>query len=120
MLVRTTTHGTARSAFRDRRGRPKLGHVMVAGKTGNLTGNDPAGRYEWFIGAAPAARPTIAIAVLQLQSNLWWSKSSEIAADILADVFCEDRQCSAERALQVTGDLGDMVTPILLSEAPID
>jgi len=117
MLVRTTTHGTARSAFRDRRGRPKLGSIQVAGKTGNITGRDPYGRYEWFIGAAPANEPTIAVAVLQLQSNLWWSKSSEIAADVLAEVFCAGGACESERALSLTGDLGDFVTPILLSEA---
>ncbi len=118
MMVRTTTHGTARSAFRDRRGLPKLGPVRVAGKTGNLTGSDPYGRYEWFIGAAPAEEPTVAIAVLQLQSNLWWSRSSELAANVLAQVFCEERQCSAAHAERLTGDLGAFVTPILLSEAP--
>ena len=83
MLVRTTTHGTARGAFRDRRGRPRLGDVKVAGKTGNLTGSSPQGRYEWFMGLAPAEKPRVAIVVLQLQSNLWWSKSSELAADLL-------------------------------------
>jgi peptidoglycan glycosyltransferase len=120
MMVRTTTHGTARSAFRDRRGRPKLGPVLVAGKTGNLTGSDPYGRYEWFIGAAPASEPTIAIAVLQLQSNLWWSKSSEIGANVLSEVFCDGGDCSAARAQRLTGDLGEFVRPILLSDVPID
>jgi cell division protein FtsI/penicillin-binding protein 2 len=117
MLVRTTTHGTARSAFRDRRGRPKLGSIKVAGKTGNLSGSDPKGRYEWFIGAAPAGEPSIAVAVLQLQSNLWWAKSSQLAADVLHEIFCESRRCDPTLASRFTGDLDGATTPILLSES---
>ena len=116
MLVRTTTHGTARSAFRDRRGRPKLRDIKVAGKTGNITGADPHGRYEWFVGVAPAADPTVAIAVLQLQSNLWWSKSSELAADILKEIFCEQGRCEARYADRFTGSLGIAAAPVLLSD----
>jgi len=89
MLVATTTAGTAKSAFRTRRGRPLIPGIDVAGKTGNLTGGDPFGRYEWFLGLAPAEKPTIAVVVLQVQSNLWWSRSSELAAKVLHTVFCE-------------------------------
>ncbi|MEE3327169.1 MAG: penicillin-binding transpeptidase domain-containing protein [Myxococcota bacterium] len=116
MLVRTTTHGTARSAFRDRRGRPRLGDVKVAGKTGNLTGSSPQGRYEWFMGLAPAKNPRVAIVVLQLQSNLWWSKSSELAANLLTEIFCERKVCRADLADRFTGSLGGAVAPVLLSD----
>jgi cell division protein FtsI/penicillin-binding protein 2 len=116
MLVRTTTHGTARSAFRDRRGRPKLRDVKVAGKTGNVTGGKPHGRYEWFVGVAPAADPSVAIAVLQLQSNLWWSKSSELAADVLEVIFCERGRCGPRYADRFTGDLGSATGPVLLAD----
>ena len=107
MLVRTTTRGTARSAFRDRRGRPLLGPVTVAGKTGNLSGEDPSGRYEWFIGVAPASSPTVAVSVLQVQGHLWWRKSSQLAADVLKEVFCEGRTCSPDLATRYTGGIGD-------------
>jgi peptidoglycan glycosyltransferase len=117
MMVRTTTRGTARSAFRDRRGRPRLGSVQVAGKTGNLSGSDPKGRYEWFIGAAPASAPTVAIAVVQVHGHLWWKKSSEIAADVLAGVFCEKRQCGEELAHRFTGKLDSRAAPVFLSES---
>jgi hypothetical protein len=102
MLVRTTTRGTARSAFRDRRGRQRLGDIEVAGKTGNLTGDEPRGRYEWFIGVAPADSPRVAVAVLQLQSDLWWVRSSELGADVLSAIFCEKRDCRAEFASRYT------------------
>jgi peptidoglycan glycosyltransferase len=117
MLVRTTTNGTARSAFRDRSGRPKLGGIRVAGKTGNLSGSDPSGRYEWFIGVAPAEDPTIAISVLQVHGDLWWMKSSEIAADVLRRIFCERGSCSPELAARFTGSLGSAVSPVFLSES---
>jgi len=115
MMVGTTTRGTAKSAFRTRRGRPLLGDIRVAGKTGNLTGRDPFGRYEWFVGLAPAGNPKIAVVVLQLQSNLWWSKSSELAARVLEDVFCDRSGCRPERADRWTGDLGDLASPLLIS-----
>jgi len=116
MMIATTTRGTARSAFRDRRGRPRLGAIEVAGKTGNLTGNDPYGRYEWFLGLAPAEDPTIAVVVLQLQSNLWWARSSELAADILRRVFCDRGGCREELATRWTGDLGAWAAPRLVSD----
>ncbi len=98
MLAETTARGTARSAFRDRRGRPRLGAVRVAGKTGSLSGTDPRGRYEWFTGAAPAERPTIAVAVVVVQSQRWWRSASQIAADVLAEIFCADRSCDGALA----------------------
>ncbi len=116
MLVATTKRGTARSAFRDRRGRPRLGSIDVAGKTGNLSGRNPSGRYEWFLGLAPAQDPKIAVVVLQLQGHMWWRRSTELAADVLQEVFCDTEGCSGERADRWTGDLGDWATPLLVSE----
>lgn len=116
MLVSTTTRGTAKRAFRTRRGRPVLGGIRVAGKTGNLTGRDPYGRYEWFVGLAPAEDPKIGVVVLQLQSNLWWKKSSELAANILREVFCDRRTCESKHADRFTGDLGSVTDPRRISE----
>lgn len=79
MMQLTTSMGTAKHSFRDRKGRPTL-PIEVAGKTGTLfyrgRPSDPAlpaaaslvegGRigYSWFVGFAPAEHPTIAFAVL--------------------------------------------------------
>ena len=119
MLVSTTTRGTAKGAFRTRRGRPVLGGIHVAGKTGNLTGRDPYGRYEWFVGLAPAEDPKIGVVVLQLQSNLWWKKSSELAANILREVFCDRRTCESKHADRFTGDLGPATDPRRISELDV-
>ncbi len=117
MLVLTTTGGTARSAFRNVRGRPLLDGVKVAGKTGNLSGRDPKGRFEWFMGVAPADRPSIAVVVVQMHDDLWWQNSSQLAASILHEVFCERSRCRAELATRYTGTLGDAVAPVFLNDA---
>jgi hypothetical protein len=59
-----------------------------------LSGSDPKGRYEWFVGVAPADHPEIAVAVLLVQSDRWWRSASQIAAEVLQGVFCEGRKCS--------------------------
>jgi cell division protein FtsI/penicillin-binding protein 2 len=98
MLAETTVRGTARKAFRDRRGRPLLQQVKVAGKTGSLRGEDPDGRYEWFIGVAPVDRPTIAIAVVSVQAPLYWVSASQVAAEVLKVIFCPRGVCSPAAA----------------------
>jgi len=98
MLIETTTRGTARRAFRQRNGRPLLGPIQVAGKTGSLSGDDPKGRYEWFVGVAPADAPRIAIAVLVVQQKVWWRNASQIASDVLRRVFCSGGRCELANA----------------------
>jgi membrane peptidoglycan carboxypeptidase len=102
MLVDTTRSGTARRAFRGRGGRPLLGPIAVAGKTGSLSGKDPDGRYEWFIGVAPAENPRIAVATVLVQDDLWWRNASQVAADVLKAVFCSREGCRAENASRFT------------------
>jgi hypothetical protein len=70
--------------------------VKVAGKTGSLSGKDPDGRYEWFIGVAPAEAPRIAVATLLVQSDLWWRNASQIAAEVLQRTFCSGRSCGPQ------------------------
>jgi cell division protein FtsI/penicillin-binding protein 2 len=115
ILVRTTKRGTARRAFRTRRGY-RLGDVAVAGKTGNLSGRNPRARYEWFAGVAPASDPRIAVVVLQAHGHMWWRTSAQIAADVFAELFCEKRSCSDERIARYTGDLGAVAAPLFLNE----
>ncbi len=97
MLVDTTERGTARRAFRTRRG-PLLGPVRVAGKTGSLSGHDPDGRYEWFIGVAPAGEPRVADAVVLVQAPRWWVTPSQVAAETLKEIFCSPLPCRPEAA----------------------
>jgi len=98
MLTETTLKGTARRAFRGRSGKSLLAPVRVAGKTGSLSGKNPRGRYEWFVGVAPAEEPRIAITVLSVHAGRYWRTSSQLAAEILRQMFCPKGVCSAAAA----------------------
>jgi cell division protein FtsI/penicillin-binding protein 2 len=100
-LVDTTVRGTARRAFRTRRG-PLLPGIPVAGKTGSLNGTDPKGHYEWFIGVAPADDPKIAIATVAVQGPRWWWSASQLAAEVLRSAFCPRGKCSRDAADRLT------------------
>jgi cell division protein FtsI/penicillin-binding protein 2 len=99
MLVETTLSGTARRAFRGRKGQPLLGPIRVAGKTGSLSGPDPAGRYEWFIGVAPAEAPQVAVAALVVNRGKWWKSASQVAAEVLQSLFCAEGPCRRDATL---------------------
>jgi peptidoglycan glycosyltransferase len=101
LMVGVVSRGTAKSAFRDPRGRPLLGPVRVAGKTGSLSGRDPDGRYEWFIGVAPAEAPSVAIAAVVVNGPLWWRNASQVAAEVLKGVFCARGVCEADAAQEL-------------------
>jgi hypothetical protein len=98
VMIDVTERGTARSAFHERNGRPRLGSVRVAGKTGTVTGRAPAGRYQWFIGVAPAEEPRVAIAAVVVGGSGRGHRAARVAASTLAEVFCEDGHCGAARA----------------------
>lgn len=67
MMRYTTTVGTSRREFM-RGGRPALGHIEVAGKTGTLSGSNPRGLHNWFIGTAPINNPQLAVAVITVDA----------------------------------------------------
>ena len=91
MMKATTTSGTARKSFVDAQGKPYIADVVVAGKTGSLTGKRaPYLNYNWFIGYAPADRPEIAFAVL-LANEPKWRIKAHYAARRLVEIYLERR-----------------------------
>jgi cell division protein FtsI/penicillin-binding protein 2 len=91
MMLKTVSEGTAHDAFYER-GRPVLGSVAVAGKTGSLSANDPYRAYSWWMGFAPADDPQIALAALVVNGPQWRIKSSFVARDALVTALAP--QCS--------------------------
>lgn len=83
MMTRTVTHGTAKKAFWDPRGRPFLPGIEVAGKTGTLSRNNPYRRYTWWVGYAPVDDPEIAVASLVVNEPKWRIKASYVAREAL-------------------------------------
>jgi TonB family protein len=99
-----TERGTARRAFHDKDGKPLLGDVTVAGKTGTLNGDEPKGLYQWFVGVAPAEEPRIAIAAVVVhkletseQRGGAGTSASQVAAQTLRALLCDDAGCSTDR-----------------------
>ncbi len=86
MMVKTVTRGTSSKVFQ-RYARKLSREVGVAGKTGSLTGDDPPGRYEWFIGFAPLEDPKIAVAGLIVNHDLWHIKGTYVAQAVMKDFF---------------------------------
>jgi TonB family protein len=105
LLVGVTEHGTAASAFLAPDGQPRLGAVRVAGKTGSVSGTNPDGRYQWFIGVAPAEAPRVAIAAVVVNQAPGGSSASELAAAGLREVFCSRGRCDASNGERPHGRL---------------
>jgi penicillin-binding protein A len=87
MLSTTVKTGTSRRAFHDRSGRPMLGSVSIAAKTGSIDGDDPVGHYSWFAAYAPMEDPQIAIAALVINQNKWRIKATSLGEMALEAYF---------------------------------
>jgi len=88
LMEATTRIGTARKGFHRAMRANDLNLLKVGGKTGSLDGNDPPGRYEWFIGYANYTRNPakgIAISVMLIHHEYLAVHASELAAYIIRD-----------------------------------
>lgn len=82
MMTETCKEGSAARAFT---GREKIRDVAVAGKTGTLSETEPFyTQYSWFVGYAPADKPTLTISVLLGNAELWYLKAHTAARTVLA------------------------------------
>jgi len=90
MMEETVISGTSRKSFRplvrDRRFR----ELEVGGKTGHLTGDNPRGRVDWFVGYATDDIRRVSIAALTVNKEFWTVKSSHLANVLFRRSF-EDR-----------------------------
>ena len=88
LMGETVSSGTSRGAFRGFK-RGQFGDVEVGGKTGSLTGNDPEGKYDWFVGYGIAGKNRLAIASLVISKEYWKVKSSYLARKAIEHYFGE-------------------------------
>jgi len=89
-LMQETVHkGTSRGAFRGffKRG---FAEMDVGGKTGSLTGTDPQGKYDWFVGYADSGSTRIAVAALTIHEKKWRVRSSYLARRAIEAYFKEN------------------------------
>jgi penicillin-binding protein A len=79
LFRQTVKSGTSRRAFRQTVRRSKYDSVEFGGKTGSLTGTNPAGKNDWFVGYARFGEERIAVAALTVNEKKWRVKSSTLA-----------------------------------------
>jgi peptidoglycan glycosyltransferase len=85
MMRYTTTVGTSRREFM-RGGQPALGNIDTFGKTGTLSGANPKGLNNWFIGAAPSDNPEIAVVAITVNAA-YSSKASRLGRMVMQHYF---------------------------------
>jgi cell division protein FtsI/penicillin-binding protein 2 len=88
MMLRTVEDGTASKIFH-RYGKNLMRKVTICGKTGSLSGNNPPGFYDWFIGFAPGDDPQIAFAVMIVNQEHWRIRGAYVAQEALKTFFRE-------------------------------
>jgi cell division protein FtsI/penicillin-binding protein 2 len=81
----TVEYGTAQGGF-DRTIKNK-GNIVIGGKTGNLNGDYPVGRYTWFVGYAKNGDEGIAIAVMILNQRKTKTTSVKTSAVAIKNWF---------------------------------
>lgn len=86
MMRDTILRGTSQSSFR-RFFRREFAFVDVGGKTGSLSGTNPKGKYDWFVGYAEGGAHRIAICALTIHEKFWRVKSSYLARRAIEAYF---------------------------------
>lgn len=86
MMIRTVEDGTAAKTFQSPE-KKFLKNITICGKTGHLSGSNPPGLYDWFIGFAPADNPRIAFSALTINQNGQKIKGTTLAREFLQEFF---------------------------------
>ncbi len=89
LMRATITEGTGRKSFR-KFTKKKFPGVIAGGKSGHLSGKTPKGTYDWFIGYGERNSKKIAYAMLCINKEKWYVKSSVFAREALEHYFKED------------------------------
>jgi peptidoglycan glycosyltransferase len=90
IMEHTVTRGTARKEYRDYNHHPVLSKLFIGAKTGSLTGESPAGKYDWFVGFAQLSsnpKKKIAFASMIVNRKYWKVKASHIAREAVIQHF---------------------------------
>lgn len=86
LMQATVKRGSARKSFKNFFSKD-YADVEVGGKTGSLTGLDPKGRNDWFVGYGVRGERRIAFAALCVNVEKWTVKSSYVARKAVESWF---------------------------------
>ncbi len=88
LMARTVRSGTSRGSFKPLTRDRRYQEIEVGGKTGHLTGDNPKGRVDWFVGYASGDQDQkIAIAAITVNKEFWTVKSSYLAQSMFKKYF---------------------------------
>jgi cell division protein FtsI/penicillin-binding protein 2 len=84
LMAATVERGTSRRIFRSLIPWLRVSEIEVGGKTGSLTGDNPKGKVDWFIGYGKNPEgDKIAIAAITVNKKKWTVKSSYLARQMI-------------------------------------
>ena len=88
-MIRSITNGTARKHISTRNmARKNFNALNIGGKTGSLDGQDPHGRYEWFMGFAQSKEnPSKSLVVVVMQVHDLHGFRSQPATQVAAMII---------------------------------
>lgn len=88
MMEQTVLEGTSRKSFRQLVKDRRFKEIEMGGKTGHLTGDNPKGRVDWFIGYAnDDENKRLAVAAITVNKKYWTVKSSYIGQFMFKSYF---------------------------------
>ncbi len=87
LMEETVLSGTSRKSFRSLVRSKKFREVQMGGKTGHLTGDNPKGRTDWFVGYAFDEDKKLAVAAITVNEKYWTIKSSQVAQMLFKRYF---------------------------------
>ena len=88
LMRKTITSGSARKSFKGFF-RKHYRDLDVGGKTGTLTGYNPKGKTDWFVGYGDNGKKRVAFAALTVNKKYWTVKSSYVARKFLEEYYRE-------------------------------
>lgn len=104
LMEATIRQGTSRKSFRPLTRSKKFKELIIGGKTGSLTGTDPKGKVDWFVGYAMNEHQKIAIATLTVNVKKWTVKSSYLAQALFQAHYKEQFSRENEKFFNAAND----------------
>lgn len=87
LMEQTVVAGTSRRSFRPIVRDRKFREIEMGGKTGHLTGDNPRGRVDWFVGYALDDERKIAVAAITVNKKFWTVKSAHLGQSMFRKYF---------------------------------
>jgi cell division protein FtsI/penicillin-binding protein 2 len=93
LMTATVERGTSQKIFKSLIPWLKVSEIEVGGKTGSLTGDNPKGKVDWFVGYGKNPEgDRIAIAAVTVNKQRWTVKSSYLARQMIEVRFHDQLQ----------------------------